>query len=66
MTDGKLTPESNPKPARFLVPLIIVTVVLIIIGVIVLIAGKLVVGGLIALLGAVFGLSSQVGKSNKL
>ncbi|MGZ6005196.1 MAG: hypothetical protein ACXWLH_03520 [Candidatus Saccharimonadales bacterium] len=61
----KEKPEIQPKPARFLTPLILVTIAFIIIGVIVIFAGKAIVGGLLALLGAVFGLGSQVGKSNK-
>ncbi|MBI3624531.1 hypothetical protein HY218_02770 [Candidatus Saccharibacteria bacterium] len=56
----------DPSPAKFWRLFIIVAIVLVIIGVIVLVLGKLVVGGIITVIGAIFGLGGQVAKNNKL
>ena len=58
------TPNSqvteDPSPNKFKRQAITVAIVLIVLGVIALIIGKVIVGGIIAVLGAVFGLGSQV------
>lgn len=62
----KVDKVEDPSSPKFWRVAIVVAIVLVIIGVIILILGKLVVGGIIALLGAIFGLSSQVTKNNSL
>lgn len=57
---------TDPNPKQLTKQFIVVAVVLVIIGIIVLILGKLAVGGIITLLGAVFGLGTKVAGSNKL
>ena len=66
MTDSKLKPAIDPGPPRLIAPLIIVASALVIIALVVLFLGKLILAGLIALLGAVFGVGAQVSKSSKL
>ena len=56
----------DPSTANFIKLAIIVAAVLLFVGIVVLLLGKLVVGGIIALLGAVFGVGSRVAKVNKL
>lgn len=56
----------DPTPAKYRQQALLVALVLIVLGIIVLLIGKVVAGGVIALLGAVFGLGSQVIKSNPL
>lgn len=50
----------NPTPAKFRKQFLIVAIVLIILGVIVFFIFSAIAGGVIALLGAVFGLGSKV------
>jgi hypothetical protein len=57
---------TDPSPKKFTKQFIVVAVVLVVIGIIILILGKLAVGGIITLLGAVFGLGTKVVDSNKL
>ncbi len=52
----------DPSPSEFAKQAIIVALVLIVLGVIVFFFASAVAGGIIALLGAVFGLSAQVAK----
>lgn len=61
----KVDKVEDPSPSKFWRLALIVAVVLVIVAIIVLIVGKLVVGGIIALLGAVFGLGLQVAKNNQ-
>lgn len=56
----------DPTPSRFNQQAIVVAVVLIIIGIVVFIIFSTIAGGVIALLGAIFGLGSQVAKNNSL
>lgn len=63
---NKVDKVEDPSPSKFWRLALIVAVVLVIIGVIVLIVGKLVVGGIITVLGAVFGLGTQVAKTSSL
>ncbi len=60
MADSKPDKAENPSPTNFWRLFLIVAVVLVIVGIIVLILGQLVVGGIIAVLGAVFGLGAKV------
>jgi hypothetical protein len=53
----------DPSPSKFRSQAILVAVVLIILGVIVFFIFSAIAGGVIALLGAVFGLGSQVAKN---
>jgi hypothetical protein len=68
MADKQLTtPESNvsleePSPSEFTKQAVIVAIVLITLGAVVFFFASAVAGGVIALLGAVFGLSAQVAK----
>jgi len=55
----------DPSPSQFWKQAVQVALVLTAIGVVVALLGKLIVGGIIVLLGAVFGLSSQVARNNK-
>ncbi len=54
----------DPTPSKFRQQAIIVAIVLILLGIIVFFFASAVTGGVIALLGAVFGLGSQVVKEN--
>lgn len=54
----------DPSPSKFRQQAILVAIVLIILGIIVFFVASAVAGGVIALLGAVFGLGSQVAKDN--
>jgi len=55
----------TPPPPRLQLPLVITIVAFIIIAILLVIFGKLIIAGIIALLGAVFGLSAQVSQNNK-
>lgn len=50
----------DPSPSKYRTQALLVAVVLIILGIIALIIGRVIVGGIIALLGVIFGLGSQV------
>lgn len=52
----------DPSPSKFTRQAILVAIVLIVLGVLVLIFASAIVGGIIALLGAIFGLGSQVAR----
>lgn len=54
----------DPSPSKFRQQAVLVAVVLIILGIIVLIFASAIAGGVIAILGAIFGLGSQVVKEN--
>jgi len=58
-------PEFKP-PVHLNKQLIVAAIVIIVVGVIVIFAGKLIIGGILALLGAIFGLGTQVNRNNKL
>lgn len=56
----------DPTPSSFRQQAILVAIVLIVLGIIVFIFASAIAGGVIAVLGAVFGLGSQVVKENQL
>ncbi len=55
----------DPTPTQYWKLILLSALVLVIVGIVVLLLGKVVVGGIIALLGAVFGLSARVTKQNQ-
>ncbi len=62
----KVDKVEDPSPQKFWRLALIVAVILIIVGIIILILGKLVAGGIIALLGGIFGLGAKVASSSSL
>jgi hypothetical protein len=54
---------TDPSPSKFRRQAILVAIVLIILGIIVFFVASAIAGGVIALLGAIFGLGSQVVKN---
>lgn len=54
----------DPSPSKFKKQAIVVAIVLVVLGVIVIFVASAAAGGIIALLGAVFGLGAQVAKDN--
>jgi hypothetical protein len=56
----------DPSPSNFWIQALVAAIVLVIIGIVVLIIGRVLVGGIIALLGAVFGIGSQVSRNSRL
>ena len=62
----KVHKVEDPSPSQFWWLALVVAVVLIIIGIIILFIGKFIAGVIIALLGAAFGVGSQVSKNKNL
>lgn len=62
----KIDSVDDPSPTQFWRLFFIVAAVLIIIGIVVLLIGKIIVGVIIALLGAAFGVGIQVSKNKNL
>lgn len=62
----KPKPEITPPPIHLEKQLIIAAIIIVVLGIVIILAGKLIIGGILALLGAVFGLGTQVSKNNKL
>ncbi|HSX24179.1 MAG TPA: hypothetical protein VLE74_03705 [Candidatus Saccharimonadales bacterium] len=54
----------DPSPSKFRSQAVMVAIVLIILGIIVFFIASAIAGGVIALLGAAFGIGSQVAKDN--
>ena len=57
--------KQDPSSDEFKVQSLLVAVVLIVLGIVFFFFASSIAGGIIALLGAVFGLSSQVGNKDK-
>lgn len=51
----------DPSPSKFRQQFVLVAIVLVVLGILFVIFANVIAGGVIALIGAVFGLSSQVG-----
>lgn len=56
----------DPSPSQFWRLFLIVAVVLVLVGLVALIAGNLIVGGIITIMGAAFGVGGQVSKNKNL
>lgn len=59
---NKVNEFQDPSPSKFKRQAIVVAIVLIVLGVIVIFVASAATGGIIALIGAVFGLGAQVAK----
>ena len=57
---------TDPSPSKFRRQAILVAIVLIVLGIIVFFIFSAITGGIIAVLGAIFGLGSQVAKTTPL
>jgi hypothetical protein len=67
MPDQETTKPAPKQPRpRLFVPLIILAIFLFIAGIVILLVGKLIVVGILALLGSIFTLGTQVSRNNKL
>jgi len=58
-------PIITPPPTKLGLPLLITLIAFVIIGAVLIVFGKVIIAGIIALFGAVFGLSAQVKQNNK-